>query len=460
MRNRKLGLQLGLEDDGETPMMDATEVDETGAPIKGDETVEAEELAVDEASDDVAEEIEVGEDLQQAEETLEGIYGILRDAKEAGRGISQESAQFMQIAIESIKINGKRLNMEMLDIPSCESFGRSSRAADNTEISMERVGEVLKNIWEWIKTQVKKLVAKIKNWFQKVLGAAPRLKKRAEAIKKKADGTSGSSDESTVELSVHRQLHINKKNVDPSDAKTALTELSSIVKVALGKTDAMVKSVDASVDALATDDPDEIKGVLDTVVKTPGLSLPLKNTISGGKLLNADRYDNDANGKSSNELFGGKAYVSFIRGSGSAVNASELKKKLQSAKSGFDNVSKKAVDIDSNADYKVLTTSDVSDLCDGVIDICDYITDYEKQWEDRQKAGDKITKACDKLKSRVDKDKGKTGDGAREIKDAAQAVHSYWSKSIARDTGIIGYSLTAGRCLLTWCERSLATYKN
>ena len=456
---RSLGRRFGFEDDGETPMMDASEVDESGAPIKGDETVEAEELAVDEASDEVTEEIEATEDLEQAEETLESIYAVLKDAKDSGRGISQESARFMSIAIDGIRIRGQRLGVDAVGVPSFESFGRSSRQQSNTELSLEGVGDTLKAIWEWIKTQIKKLVAKIKNWYLKVLDAAPRLKKRAEAIKKKADGTSGSTDESTVEISVHRQLHINKKAESPENSKKALTTAAEIIKQALSKTDTLTKAVDEAIDALVTDDANKIKAALDEAIVGAGKTTGMTVVISAGKFLGADRFDADAVGKGTPELLGGKAYVYFVRGSAKPSTPAEAKKMIQGAKAGFENVSKKALDLDSSADYKVLSTGDVADFCDTVIDICDYIIDYKKQWEDRQKAGDKLTKACDKLKTRVDKDKEKSGDASRDIKDAAQAVYSYWAKSISRDTGTIGYGLTTGRCVLTWCERSLSTYK-
>ena len=451
---RSLGRQFGFEDDGETPMMDASEVDESGSPIKGDETVEAEELAVDEASDEVAEEIEATDDLEQAEETLESIYAVLKDAKDSGRGISQESARFMTIAIEGIRIRGKRLSVDALGVPSLEAFGRSSRAEDNTNVSLEGVGDAIKAVWEWIKTQIKKLVAKIKNWYLKVLAAAPRLKKRAEAIKKKADGTSGSTDETTIELSVHKQLQINKKAVEPSAAKTALELVANITKDVLDKNDTLVNGIDTTVDKLVSDDAAAIlthfKG---TMIKD--MSVSGTTAFTGEK---GGRYDKDSKGSASDEVFGGKMYAQVSKQITISTTA-DAKKHVSAMKFGFDNVSRKASDLDSNADYKVLSTGDVSDLCDSVIDICEYIMEYEKTWDDRQKAGDKITKACDKLKTRVDKDKGKTGDAARDIKDAAQAVYSIWAKSIARDTNVIGYGLTTGRCILTWCERSLSTYK-
>ena len=455
VRLKNLGRALGMEDDGEMPGKGVElEVDETGAPIKGDETVEAEELAVDEASDEVAEEMDAGEDLVEAEQTLESIYAALRDASETGRGISQESAQFMTIAIEGIRIRGKRLTAGAVGVPSCESFGSSNRAMSNTNLSMEGIGDVLRKVWEWIKTQIGKIVAKIKTWYKNILGLAPRLKKRAEAIKKKADGTSGSTDETTIGLSVHKQLQINKKNVEPAAAKTHLELVANITKEVLSKNDTLVKGVDATVDKLVSDDAAAIlahfKG---TMVK--GMQVSGTTLFTGDK---GGRYDKDSQGSASVEVFGGKMYAQVSKQMPVATTA-DAKKYTSAMKLGFDNVSRKATDLDSNADYKVLSTGDVGDLCDTVIDICEYIMEYEKTWDDRQKAGDKITKACDKLKTRVDKDKEKNGDVARDIKDAAQAVYSIWAKSIARDTNVIGYGLTTGRCILTWCERSLSTYK-
>ena len=448
---KKFGLQLGLEDDGETPMMDAAEVDETGAPIKGDETVEAEELAMDEASDEVAEEVEVGEDLQQAEETLESIYRTLKDAKDSGRGISQESAQFMQIAIEGIRIRGQRLSVEFLGVPSCESFSRASRQETLTMEALEGVKEGLRKVWEWIKTQVKKLVAKIKNWYLKVLDAAPRLKKRAEAIKKKSDSVSGSSDESTVELSINKLLSIDGKAAKPEQGVTNSKQLAELLKAGLSSNPLTSKEVTSIIDSLGdTDGAGQFTRAMAVIKVAKG--------ITGAGQLKTDRYGDGWEGKSTDIIFGEKIFTIRIKGAGNP-QPGELKRIASSAFAGFEPALKKPKEIDSNADYTVLSTDQVSDICDSVIDICDYIMDYKKGWAEREKDGDKLSKAVDKFATRVGKDKDKEGDEQRYLKDQALACHALWTRGIAANTNAITYGITTGRALLTWCERSLSTYK-
>ena len=458
-----LAYRLGLEDGDDNPIKgEEIEVAEDGAPIKGDETVEAEELAVDEAADEAEEALDTGDELVEAEQTLESIYQQLRNASESGKGISQESAQFMQIAVENIRIKGTRLTLGMVGIPSCESFGSSNRALNNTNLSMENVGDVLRRVWTWIKEQVNKIIAKIKTWYKNVLGLAPRLKKRAEAIKKKADGTSGSSDESTVELSVHRQLVVGKKAEDPAKCVKLLEAVSTITKKALETGGPLGRDqAEKAITYLNGLDKDTDVS-LDAMVKALGEDGKHDSVTQWGASdasFDTGRLGADQEGSTTAVMFGNKAFM-IVRSSKATTTAEELKRSISSTKVGFDNFYKKTPETDSSADYKVLTTSQVADVCDSVIDICDYVVDYEKKWQDREKFGKKIQDAAEKVGKRLDKDKDATGDAARNVKAAAMAVYSLWSIGIRAETNVMGYSLGTGRAMLTWCERSLSTYKD
>ena len=463
VRLKNLGRALGMEDDSEMPEKGVElEVAEDGAPIKGDETVEAEELAVDDAGDEVTEEMDAGDDLVEAEQTLESIYAALRDASESGRGISQESAQFMTIAIDGIRIRGQRLTAPAVGVPSCESFGSSNRAMSNTNLSLEGVGDVLRKVWEWIKTQVNKIVAKIKTWYKNVLGLAPRLKKRAEAIKKKADGTSGSTDETTVELSVHKALVVDKKVTSPAEAATKLGVIADIAKNVLSVGAPFgSKPAENLIEKLNSLDKDAQFDWKSMAMDLAMLSIDRTGSVfmSGGKGVSADRFGDDIDAIASTELFGNKQFFCMGKKKIVVTDAETFKKAVSGVKVGYDNQFKKTPDVDSSADYKVLTTGNVSDICDSVIDICDYVVDYEKKWQDREKYGKKIQDAAEKAVKRFDKDKEMEGDMSRALKSVAMATYNIWSIGIRTETNVTSYSLGTSRALLTWCERSLATYK-
>ena len=458
-----LARHLGLEDEDGSPIKgEEIEVAEDGAPIKGDETVEAEELAVDQASDEANAELDAGDDLVEAEQTLESIYKQLVSASEAGRGISEESARFMQLAIEGITIKGHRLSLGKVGIPSCESFGSSNRALSNTNLSMEGVGEVLRRVWTWIKEQVTKIVAKIKNWYKSVLGLAPRLKKRAEAIKKKADGTSGSTDESTVELSVHKQLVIEKKAPTPQEAVTALEVVADIAKNVLSVggpvgskvADAMIDELNSLDSSTVTDWNEVEQGLFELSIGRTGAAF-----FTNGKAVEAGRFGDDVEALGSKPVFGNKAFFAVGKKTIKITDADSFKKIVNSTKLGYDALYKKTPETDSTADYKVMTTGNVSDICDSVIDICDYVQDYEKKWQDREKYGKKIQEAAEKAGKRFEKDKQMAADVTRDLKAIAMATYNVWSMGIRTESNVVGYSMGASRALLTWCERSLSTYK-
>ena len=456
------GSSLGLEDEDGSPVKgEEIEVAEDGAPIKGDETVEAEELAVDDASDEVSAELDTGDELVEAEQTLESIYAQLSAASESGRGISEDSARFMQIAIEGIVIKGSRLTTSKLGVPSCESFGSSNRALNNTNISMEGVGEAIKKVWEWIKAQIMKVVAKVKTWYKSVLGLAPRLKKRAEAIKKKSEAVSGSSDESTVELSIHKQLVMNKKAEDPAKYVKAIGEVEKAL-LATTKVGGPMgsKDVDDAIEVLndmsAESKPANAVGLQLTYTFFTG-SKPSDVGVSGGSWDSGKPGDNKEGWTSA--CMPGNKSLQLVYAKISIVDGDSYKKAMSSIKFGFDGFYKKPGETDSSADYKVLSTDQVGDICDTIIDICEHVEDYDKKWQDREKHGTKLKAALDKAVARLNKDKDADKDHVRQIKSVAMGNYVIWSSGIRTEANIIGYAMGTSRALLTWCERSLSTYK-
>ena len=201
---RRLGAFYGLEEDGEG----AGAVEATETPIA--EEVSAPVADVAEAAAEVDQQEEVLADMTEAAGEVENVETAADAAiaESADGTLSRESAAWVRIALENAI--GKTGLVPAI-MPSLEAFGGTSGRRSATKVTMEGIGEFLKKIWNAIKTQIQKVWAYVKNWYLKVLDAAPRLKKKAEAISKRTENMTGSPEAKDFELGVLKQLHLSGK---------------------------------------------------------------------------------------------------------------------------------------------------------------------------------------------------------------------------------------------------------
>ena len=219
-----LGRHVSLldEDSVDTPV-DNGEVaveEEVSAPI-----VEATEETAEVEAEDIG-----AEQAMDSTETLEEVEDAVV-AAEADGGLDRQSAVFAHLAMKAAM--GKAdydYFVRSSKIPSVESYnGGSSSRQRYTAITREGLGTALRGFWEAIVRQIKKMWAAVKNWYLKVLDAAPRMKARAEALSKKASDITGSATEKNFDMSGLHQLHIAGK---APDASTAIKVMKMLAKTA------------------------------------------------------------------------------------------------------------------------------------------------------------------------------------------------------------------------------------
>lgn len=484
MAYRNLGRHASLLDDdsvdtpvegeGETPVEE-----EVSAPIveATEETAEVE--AADAGADEAAEAHENIEEIQEA---------VSEQA--ANGGMSQESAVFAHLALKAAmgRYDYNRF-IQTNKIPSMESFsGGSSSRQRYTQITLEGVGTALRAFWDAIVRQVKKMWAAVKNWYLKVLDAAPRMKKRAEALAKKSSDITGAAEEKSFDLGTMHQLHIGGKAPSPSEAITVMKALEKSAVAYLGNetsgqyenvfedfetvvesfaeiddkvfTNAKItrpmdlydrtgKIVDAG---KGTEGAKKLIGALDKLVESLEKHQDVGSVPDGG----AKRFGDDVTAKCGRELFGGRAIVTtkpivgksdtlvrFVRGSGIR----------------FIDFKEKAKDVDSSGSFKTLASSDIRSLMDELADICDHIMTYKKAWEARDKQFGKMDNAAKKAINAVEKDKDASPMKTRIVKDVALGMSSLYQMGIRFENSLIQYLLKVGSALITWVERSLSQYK-
>ena len=222
-------------------------VDEDGAQLDGENLVEGDLIA---ASDD-AEVIDEGsaetDELIETTEALESYLAAARRASKQGGWTTQEATAYhvgIDITMKKLGADGSAI------VPSLESFG-SSRERINATASVEnRLTEALRKIWEAIKRAVNKVYVFVKKWYLKILDGASRLKKRAEAIRKKAENTQGSAKENKVRSGVLSKLHDSSKGITIKEVQGSIEAFAEIVegigsvKNTSGYKDSLVTQVD------------------------------------------------------------------------------------------------------------------------------------------------------------------------------------------------------------------------
>ena len=178
-------------------------VDEDGAQLDGENLVEGDLIAASEDAEVIDEGSAETDELIETTEALESYLAAARRASKQGGWTTQEATAYhvgIDIAMKKLGADGSAI------VPSLESFG-SSRERINATASVEnRLTEALRKIWEAIKRAVNKVYVFVKKWYLKILDGASRLKKRAEAIRKKAENTTGSKKENKIRTGVLGQL--------------------------------------------------------------------------------------------------------------------------------------------------------------------------------------------------------------------------------------------------------------
>lgn len=167
------------EAEAEAVVADPEDVAHAEAEAASDAT-EAELIeAIDEQEDHI-------EEYEEAEATLESIMSALRDARVDG-GLTPQGARFMQIGFESVT---QRLAGVSPVLPSMESLGGVQSRIRGAEVSMESVGDWLKNIWEAMKKAWNAMISYASKFLAAVFDRGERYKQRAAKLISAARGLS------------------------------------------------------------------------------------------------------------------------------------------------------------------------------------------------------------------------------------------------------------------------------
>lgn len=143
------------------------------------------------------------EAVREACVSLEAIHTTL--SQECDAGLSAQSAYYMTLAVDRLSAVG---GFSQAATPAMESF-QGSNARTSTVLSMEGVGERLKQMLEFLAKLWKQLVEAMKRAAQGTLAGIANLKSRAEKLLEAVRAHGVSSDMVSIDFADH--ISINGK---------------------------------------------------------------------------------------------------------------------------------------------------------------------------------------------------------------------------------------------------------
>lgn len=156
-----------------------------GTELSAQDVIEAAD-AEQEAEVDAAEVDELAtaiEDAEVAADNLEDVAEVLEEGVESGEGVSEETAQAAEIAVEACLNMLGTSHRESSIMPSLESWGSGHSRLSATKIALEGITDTVKKIWERIVKFVKDIWQKVSDFFVKFFDNTDRLIKNATKLK-------------------------------------------------------------------------------------------------------------------------------------------------------------------------------------------------------------------------------------------------------------------------------------
>ena len=456
-------------------------VDETGAQLDGENIVEGDLV---EAAEDEAEVDQADDEAEELEDTSDSLESFLLAAQlgRAKGGWSNDEALAYGIGLDATL---KRVGGSSSDVmSSLESFDGQRQRLESTIAVENKIKDAIMSIWEAIKRAVNKVVAFVRKWYVKIFDGASRLKKRAEAIRKKAENTTGSAKENKIATSTLSMLHKSKSMPSAKDLTDTINAITEATKtLTSGRLESGYGDVVDAVVKTLTDVAEGDGKLSMTVASTAVGSITsakifqvdlaiAKNKGSADDLakvsMTASSQNNIAELYQSTELPGGKKLVHLNLGSQkggldngaygrNVASALRLANKVQVIDYG-----NKKVELDSSKQVAILSPSEVIAIADATIDFCSAVVDYKLGFDKYEKKNSAaLGKVDGVLRKANNKEDDQDGRQRGEfVRGLAQGLGSLIRNRGTSVTAVIGYGMALCRNSLVFGVQSLAQYKD
>jgi hypothetical protein len=395
---------------------------------------------VEAAETEVAETVEVAEDLEEVATALE--------AAALNGGIDKHSAAVVKIAVNKLY---KRAGVRSAAMPAMESFGGTGSRVRATQLAMEDIKENIKRIWAAIVAQITRAIEWMADFFERIFVAARKLKERALKLKAKSTAV-GKSTSGKKEADFENEKLATALAINGSVAAKPTAGLTKVVSLAdeifngeaLGV--AMVEGAIKELDAIKSNP----KAILEQASgKMTGIIGSKKSSTDGFAELVAgtEMY-------SSEELPGGKAVITIVAAEGLKGAEREAATKAQSSKVEYFKGSKAAA---ANKKIATLEFGTCEEIADEVVKLADALLKYKQNAGKTKDAKKKLAaagKACGDAAAKATDETDKKGFALGKVifTNAASCADQPGAQ-------FAGYALNTGKAFLDLVEESLKRHK-
>lgn len=479
--NILLGRFASLESD--VPPEDDLEIespeegtDDTGAQLDGENIVEGDLVEAAEDAREVEDADDEAEDLEDTSDSLESFLIAAQIGKAKGGWTDGEALAYglgIDVALKRIGSCSDSL------MPSLESFSGSARERLEATASVEnKIKDALIAIWDAIKRAVNKVVAFVRKWYVKIFDGASRLRKRAEAIRKKAENTQGTPKEKKLATSTLVHLNIGKTMPEAKTIAEGIKTMNTVVgNLTSSRLDKNYQTSLETLVGIITELADgkgkgSLDGAISKIAKLKDSKIfeaDLGIKLSAASSDDAKRFIpvgidgltvqfHSSEVLPGNQRIGGYTYTmadqTDKRGAGRCFAAA-----MRSVnKIVTYDASNKKVEIDTTKEVKILEPNSVVHICNEVIDFCKTVVEYKLGFESYDKFN---SSALSKIDSVVRKagNNDEDRDNAEYVRGVAQGFGSIIRNRGTGITNAINLGMTMSRNALVYSVQSLALYK-
>lgn len=424
--------------DPATPVEDKLVVDDNAESLETD-LIEVEQ----ETAEVEADESEVEETVETVE-ALEAICVSL-EAAAANGGLDRFSAQAINVAVGGMY---KSVGIRSTGMPSMEAYSGASGRAGSTQLAIETIKEKIQSIWKAIMAAIKRAIEYVVGMFNKIFGAAEKLKARAVKLQETAKKVDGKAKADTFENErLAKALSIDGKT---DSVLAGAKELAVQTKTNMSDTTTRVQSVQAMLD--------DIKSSLDKPEEyLTKAKIPAKGLFNvGSKATSTDGFTDAAAGLSlfvSKEMLGGKAIVVYqpeeeLTGEAALSALGDISAVVAAAK-GSKTVAPTKFDVPT------LTGPDAAEVAKQVESIADDLLAYKKGLV----AATELKKAITSVANDASKKKDAEGDAAKGISAMQKTITKLTKLVDQPNVSLSVYALNTGKSLLDAVELSIKQYK-
>lgn len=230
---------------------DAIAPDETNTLASAVSEINADEAAINTGNDQI-------DAAAVAADGLETIAEQVAEANE-GEGIDENTAEIIETSVETLlRVARIGVTYKQLGIPSSESFKTRSNRHALGKATVEALELSASKIWQSIVDAIKKSIEWVRNFFNKIFGAAENLQRRAAKLKESTTRLTGQPTEPNLENdSLYNSVRINGNPVKPSDIQALSAEAKTLFGEQKAYTDTFGKITDLSTMAVGNPKPSD-----------------------------------------------------------------------------------------------------------------------------------------------------------------------------------------------------------